>query len=505
MAITTTPSVLIDWYADDDFADAIDDVTAAVIGDPGLTVEYGRDTARSTGPPMIGSADCSLVNEDRAFSPENPSSARYQFIRPGRPFKASVAHGERRLYRSHTLYRGHVPYRGLGSFPLISGHTSAFRQQSEIGRRRVDVEALGTIARLKRTVISLQLTQPMTTDNAVTSTLDAAGWPADKRAISTGDSQMHWWWVDERPAWDVLVELTATEGAGSCLWEDGDGVLHWENRNFRTTNARSLTPQLTLHDGTVAGGLFYTRLQYDPRWEDIINRAAVTIKQRAATTSQVVWKLGADLALAGGATETIIARPQTPFVLAVTPVITTDYTVTNGTVTVSLDWANGAVARIIVTATSSVPTVHDLQLRATPIEEVGETEIASTIAVASDDEAKTFKIAAWPELDTNHAKAICDSYVARYRDSRPIIDVTFQNADIDHMEAILDLRISDRIALTNEHLGLSEAEVYVEKIRHALTTGGRHEVTLSCEPVSSIGSLGGVWDSAVWDSDVWGV
>ncbi|HKV71934.1 MAG TPA: hypothetical protein VJN62_11845, partial [Gemmatimonadales bacterium] len=62
------------------------------------------------------------------------------------------------------------------------------------------------------------------TDQAIALVLDAAGWPSGKRALSPGDTTLLFWWADERSAWELLVELLASEGPGT-LYEDGDGVL----------------------------------------------------------------------------------------------------------------------------------------------------------------------------------------------------------------------------------------------------------------------------------------
>lgn len=497
------PRVRIDWYADGDYTDAVDDVTNRVLGNPGLTVEWGRDTARSTAPPMIGAADCRLNNNDRLFSPENAVSPAYQFIKPGRPVVVDVQHGTRRTYRSHLTYGAHEPYNGLGTFPLLVGHADTFDQHPDIGDRTVGVTVLDRAARLLRRRISIAYVGTVRTDSAVQLILDAAGWPAADRFLHVSDSIMNGYWIDERPAWECLVELQATEGAGSVFFVDATGVFHWRNRNHRATQPRSTTMQMALYDVPTTGGQVYSRLSYDPRWDDIVNRVTVTTTQRVlAASSSVVWKLGTALTVPD--IRLIWVRPTDPFQNAIVPVLGTDYTVTGGTVFVGLGWQSGRSVSLTILATSGSPTVNDLQVRAYPFTVVGETDYEAT-TIASDEEEKTLKINAWPMLDPNQAAAIADSYLTRYEESRPIIEVTFQNIDGAAMEKILYLQISDRVEITNQHLGLVSLPCYVERIKHVMTTGGKHEVTLSCEPVTVVGSLGDAWDSAVWDASVWGV
>ena len=111
----------------------------------------------------------------------------------------------------------------------------------------------------------------------------------------------------------------------------------------------------------------------------------------------------------------------------------------------TLDWQSGAAARITVTPTSGAPTVHGLQLRANPWSTIGETVIQSTIAPDYTRDDKTLTIAAWPQIAPAHAKAIADSYLARYQDPHPIVKITVGNDTPLQMQAILSARLSDRV------------------------------------------------------------
>ena len=93
------------------------------------------------------------------------------------------------------------------------------------------------------------------------------------------------------------------------LYEDPDGVLHFENRNYRATNARSMTPQYTFHDGSLgAVGVTYRAISYDPRWEDLVSRVTVTTTQRELLALAPAWSLGADLYLPSGRRRSWCAR-----------------------------------------------------------------------------------------------------------------------------------------------------------------------------------------------------
>jgi hypothetical protein len=503
--------VRIDWYADGDYDDAVDDVSGRVLANPGLTIESGRDTARSTGPPMIGISEFVLDNRDRALSPENATSLIYQYIVPGRPVQIQALHGSRSPYREHTPYRENDPYRGVAAFALGAGQLETMQHQPGWGQQTVAISALSTMKHLKRRIVSVELQGPITTDTAVNLVLNAAGWPPDRRVVHISDSVLQLFWVDERPAWDVLVELVATEGPGSLLYQDGAGILYWKNRNHRATDVRSVNVQAQLVDGTDLIGPFdlpYTELQYDPRWVDIITRATVATKWRqAAAAPEVVWKLGAALTMTQ-IVHTLYARPPDPFVAAITPALGTDYTVSGGTASVALAWANGAVAKLTVTALTGSPTVNDLQLRARPYPVVGETQIEASVTVPDETLEKTLAVSAWPELAPEHAQAICNAYIDRFQESRPSLVVRIPATDGRTLKAILRVQISDRLTVFNRELGLA-SDVFVEKIRHEIGRGGRHVLVLSCEPATGIGTAGAIWDhpGSVWDgpTTTWGV
>lgn len=503
------PLVRIDWQADN-YSSVMADVTDRTLaGSSGvITVEYGRDTARSSAPSMIGVVDLELLNVDRMLSPENPGSPIYQYIKPGRPMQVSQKYGTAKTYRSGSLYRSGDYYRGVGVRPLITGHTNRFQYGLELGNQRVQVSGLASSAMLKRKIVSVAYTGATRTDTAIERVLLAADWPTSMQVMTISDSMLTDFWVPERPAWDVLIELLATEGPGSLLWEDGFGRLRFQNRTWRATATRSTTVQATLHDGTYTGGglaLLYDIEQfgYDPRWDDVVNRVTAETNQRALQASTDIWRMGTDLTLAVGTPQPIKVIPSDPFQNAITPLIGTDYTVSGGTVSITMEETAGAVATLVVTALSGTPTVSGLKVRGQPYTAIGKTLVESTTTSETGEE-KTRAMSIWPEIDPAQAKSVTDAYLLRYQDSRPIITVMLQNLDATAQETMLGFEISDRVRIINSHLGL-DADAYIERVKHVVIGDGRHVMTLSCEPVSPIGAVGSRWDSGLWDSATWGV
>ena len=502
------------------YSGAYDDVTAAVDVAAGVTVDLGREGARALMPPKVPSHSVVLHNEDGAYSQENPASPVYQLLIPGRPSRVTVLHGERRQYRSHTQYRAHVPYRGQAPYTVATGAVDDLRQTTEPGRQRAEIDSLGTMAMLVRQQVTVAVQTNIRTDQAIGLVLDAAEWPADKRALSVGDTTLLYWWCDERSPWAAILELLAAEGPCQ-LYQDAEGVLHFENRNYRAVESRATTSQATLYD-TDTGGLWFTGLAYEPGFKSIYNRATYSTKRRTLGSLAKIWEYGATITLSAGQSVTLIAKPQYPFQEAVAPQSGTDYTVSAGSLSgVSLSATSGLVSFLTLTAGGSGATVTGvtstgIQIRAKALTVLSET-IAQNSVDASASIAKyspipganiprTLAVQGWPEIDPVSAQAVCNAWVNRYMEQRPQVTIRLRNADVDHVRQMLEREVSDRVTLVDTNTGLN-TDFWVEmKTLRISGAGGR---TVECElGLEKCGELSGaVWDESEWDdvAATWGI
>ena len=529
--------VEVSWDGSGAYTGLYDDVTAAqdVPGDPGVGIDEGKDGARSLSPPKIPASSFELYNEDGRYSQERADSPVYQRVLTGRPLRISALHGTESAYTEDDDYRADDYYDGEGTWRLASGYIDDLAQRTSIGDQRVGIDALGTLGKLITQPVSVAVHASIRTDEAITLLLDAAGWPADLRAISIGDTTLLYWWCDERSPWAAMLELLASEGPGA-LYQDGSGVLHFENRNYRTITARSTTSQATFldrsggvgvdeyttegeytEDGTYAGptALWMTALSYEPGFKNIYNRATFSTKRRTLGALAQVWQYGATLTLSANQALTLIVRPSDPFQNAVTPANGVDYTVTSGSLaSVSLAATSGLVAFLTITAGASGATVDGvtstgIQLRAQPLTVVSETTVQNSVdasaSIATFGE-QTLQISGWPEIDPAQAEAVCNAWVARYMEQRPTVTITVRNADGNHLEQILARGVSDRITLEEANTGLS-ADVWIESKHLSISgAGGRRvECLFACEKVDTVS--GAIWDVSLWDdpSSVWGV
>lgn len=539
----TMPSAIeieahVSWDGSGAFDGGDDDITPDVVAEAGISIAEGRQDSMTLSPPRIADGQVALWNEDGQYSQERADSPIYQRVIPGRPVRYRAGHGERRLYRSHALYRSHVPYRGRGVFPLGRHIIRDISQTTAIGNQQVGLTTLGYETVLTRAVVTVGVMAAPRVNECFTALLDAVNWPADKRSIAVSDTTLLYWWCDERHPWDAMLELLGAEGPG-IFYVDADGVFHLENRNYRTTATRATISRATFFDQESgapslyrshvlyrshrlyrgrASGLWFTALGYDPGFKNIYNRATYTTRRRTLGSLGVIWSYGASFALSASQSRTLIARPAdgNPFQNAVTPALTTDYTVSGGTVSVSLSASSGLVAFITVAATSGTPTVSNLQLRAQPLAVVSETTVENSVDASASiarfspipGEAIpiTLTVAGWPEIDVPNAEAVCDAWVTKYQIPRPLVTISIRNADGAHVEQILRRMVSDRLTLSERNTGLA-GDVWVNAItrRVADAFGSTVEAVLSCERVDEVS--GAIWDESLWNDSlaVWGV
>ncbi len=525
------------------FTGASDEVTSKVAAEPGISISMGRDGRQQLTPPRIQSGGFQLINERGQFSPARAGSAYYQQLLPGRPVQFTVGQGTRTLYRSHLLYRSHRPYRGRGLWYRGRHVVDDISLTTEIGNRRVSITTLGYETVMTRAPVTVGVMVNPLVSECVTAILDKVSWPTTKRSIAVSDTRLLYWWCDERDPWAALLELLQSEGPGA-IYVDWDGVFHFENRNYRSTAIRSTTSQATFRDridgvrrlyrahalyrshvlyrGRSAGHVF-TKFSYDPGFKNIRNRATYTVRQRSTAASAVIWSAGADIVLsAAPSSRTFIVRPTSPFINAITPVVTTDWTVAGGTISVSMSAASGLVAFITITALTGTPTVSGpsaspttgFQLRAQALTQVSETTVQNSVDASASIAAfspipgqsipLTLQVAGWPEIDVPNAEAVCNSWVLRQQLPRPSVSFTLQNINESDLETILLALPSNRYTLVETNSG-ADVDVWLNAATLNISGAAGRTVTLDVGAEVCDDLTGAVWDVDEWDDTDHGI
>lgn len=481
-----TYSYAIDWTGDGDYSDSNEDVSARVVDAPGFSCQRGRNQIRQLAPPQAGNASYDLDNATRVYSPEYAAGALYGALLPGRRTRAQAVH----LSTTYNLWSGI-----LDDLPQ---HPS---------EKTVSVPQLGTLSQLAGKTVSTALYTNIRTDQALGYLLDAVGWPAGERSFQTGKTTLLYWWLDATDAFTALQTILNTEGPGAAIYEDGRGYLVFENRHNRIQAARCTSVQATFRDSGTAP-YHYPPFVYDAHLKDVINSVTIPVNLRTVQSLAVIWSLGQALTIPPYATTTINVKPTGGdiFTAAVAPVVTTDYTITAGSLTsLTLSRTSGPSTNLIITAGSNGATLTGLQLRAQLVTKVA-TNVVNTVDCSvsiAKYGLRPWTDAIWPEITLNEAQDFANAIAAAYREPRSTATITIKGADDTHLTQCFAREISDRIHITEYQSGL-DADMFIEQIGHRLDGAGRSlETTFGCEKAPA--SLPyAMWGSGVWGTSAWG-
>jgi hypothetical protein len=219
-----------------------------------------------------------------------------------------------------------------------------------------------------------------------------------------------------------------------------------------------------------------------------VNTVTFSVPARApdAVLSDV-WTSDAAFTLSIGQSTVIDAAASDPFTDAVTPELDTDYTVAGaGTVSVTLSRDSGQSAKITVLAIGGTVTVSGMKLRARAIPVLRTTKITQTdpASISAHGERSYPQDAPW--VNAQDAAAVANMILLHYSNRRPTVGMRVVAQDPAHLAQILQRRLSDRIHIRNDELGL-DADFFIEKIAHTVQRINRpgqppvHAVVFGCE------------------------
>lgn len=460
---TATYEVLVDWAGDGGFGGVGDDVTARTLGSRHtVTIQGGRNSpSRSVSDAAPGEASLVLNNVSRDYSPENGASPLAGLVGPGREI----------------LIRGAL---GGTVADLFRGALDDYTVRPSTADRAVELTCLDGLGTLAQTTISTPLYQGVTTGQAIGHVLDAAGWPADRRDIDPGHTAIAWWWEEGATALDALRKLVRAEGPPALVAVDGSGHLVFRDRTHRQIRDRSRYSQAVFAAGSgEEPQALDAGFSYDAGWQSIVNRITIPVQVRACTGIPVqVWSTDIPFTLADGETVALVASASDPFLAAVTPVEGTDYILSSGVVTCSLDRDSGAAVTISVTAVGGPATVLTMGLRAAAV------PVVTALTVTAEDQASIDQHGprAYPRdvpwVGANDARAVASIITTYYADRLPVI--TFRVAGTPaRLTQQLTRALSDQITVSEDESGVNSA-FFIERIVHEIAAGF-HVTTFTCE------------------------
>lgn len=512
-----------------------DDVTDYYLTDPGISVSgLGRDQIRAYAPPDTPALDCVLTNQDGRFSPGGPLAS---FLGRGPAITCTLFWGQDVPVNDSATNTNDTVILANGQIQnaIFTGYSDDMTHALDRDSRTVQVRGLARMALLQDKEITTTLYESVTTDVAITAILDAVGWPAADRIIDTGDTTLLYWWADGENALQALVTILATEGAGSCAYEDGNGVFHFESRTYRESNPRSTTTQYIITDGQrgVEAGAnddqvfandpnIFANGAIDPLFhvipavygsnpDEVVSETFAQINTRTLQAVGKIWEFGTTLTLTGAETRDIYVTASDPFKNAVTPVSGTDYTLSAGSLaSVSLLTTSGQtiVLRLVAGAGGATilgVTSNGIQVRAASLPVTATQRVVSTVDTSLTEtrsRPKQRALAMWPEVEYNTTQDIVNALTRRYQRERPQMTIKMVNIDAVHAQAMMSLRVSDKIQISHRHGQIADP-FWIETMEFEVTPGnGLVTLTLGCERVFDL--TGSRYGFAVYDTGVYG-
>lgn len=469
-------AVAIDWDADGNFADTGDDVTSRTLLRDGISVGYGRDSARALSPLASGQGAFTLNNESRDYSPLNSSSPLFANLGPGRPVRIQATHAST-------------------TYTLFYGQLDDYTVDPERGGRVAKISLVDGLARLRDVTISTPVYSGIRTGEAIDVILDEIGWTAG-RDLDSGGTAIRFWWEDGADAWSAIEALVNSEGAPALVSIGADGSFVFRDRHHRLVRSVSTTSQTTIRDSGAEPRM--SRLDYSIGWREIVNSVEVDVPVLVpARAAEVVWQSPSVITIDASSTEEIWAvSDDEPFINATAPESGADFDVLAGSVTsVSLSRDSGQSTVISLTAGGSGARVQGLQLQALPLRST------STVHVSYEDAASVTRFGRRsgavqaPWAGRYDAAAIARLVVQKRKDRVASADVTLRSGHTTRLTQQLDRDLSDRVTLIETQTGLNGA-VHIERISHSAddgvleTTFGVEEVGTTLDDPSTVFLVG---------------
>lgn len=470
----------IDWSRQGTYANAKEDIstpgTGYVSNDP-ILIRFGRNEARATEDAIVGELSASINNIGKVFSPENASSPIAGKVLPGTPVRYTVTDPATGSIR--TLFSGAIddftaePESTLFTFSALDAWGAPGAEQ-----------------------LSTPVYAGQRTGYLIGVILDAIGWTGP-RDLDPGATVVDWWWSEGDDAATAVQKLVESEGPPAIAYVDG-GTFVFRDRFHRLLDANSLTSQGTFTHiqptGTGPAGDFKIlkgSFSYNHGLKYLANSVTLQVDQRVPGVTTQVWSTDTPITLAANQTLQLIADSADPFINAVAPdpnATEPDYVLSTGTLlstSLSRDSGQTTIITLVNDATPAV-LIDGLRLRATPL------SVARSVKVTAEDTASVsaYRRQTWsgtaPWANVYDAQAIANRVVAVYAQPRPTVTFTIASVNAATLTKILTLRISDRITVRNDVMGMNR-DFYVESVAYEITRLGQLvKLTLGCQVVEPV-------------------
>lgn len=448
-----------------------------------ISIQYGRDQARSLGDVAPGQCKFDVDNVSRDLSPENSSSTLNGLLGPGRETVVEATWNSK-------LYR------------LYDGYLDDYTIDTAAGTWLARFSASDGLARFKDVPVSTALYPAVRTGDALNILLDAIGFTG-ARDIDTGATTIRWWCAESDDAYNELMDMVGAEGPTAFVHMSSTGAFTFRDRHHRLVHSASLTSQATFVSDTAAGvEVEMQNFQIDFGWKDIVNTVELSVTDRQPVSyPAVVWTNTTSYTLDDGETRAFTITADKPFYGIITPTtggptetapepesdgIPTqppDWVITGGSVTVTFTRDSGQSTTMLVKA-AGVVNVLSMQLRAYPIEQ------SAAVKVSAQDAASITRYQATkphkpstPWLNVEDAAAVAALILGQRADRLPVVTFTVPNETSTQLVQQLTRDLSDRITVQDPESGFS-GDCFLETIAHDIDDDGNTiNTTFSAEKI----------------------
>lgn len=227
--------VWVDWVRITGPGEEITAQSPGVISD--VTIDYGRDQARSLQPVTPGTAKFDVDNVSRAYSPENASSPLYGLLGPGREMLIEATVADK-------------------VYVMFNASVDDFDLDPNAGSWKAKFSGLDGLARLKNMPASTAVYPGLRTGAAINVLLDAIGWEG-ARDLDPGGTTIRWWCAETDDAFNELQAIVAAEGPAAFVTIGIDGEFIFRDRHHRLIRDASVSVQATFRDTGPFGAMYH--------------------------------------------------------------------------------------------------------------------------------------------------------------------------------------------------------------------------------------------------------
>lgn len=473
--------VEIDWDKNGDYSGTGENVTARVRGriSP-VNLSFGRDLSSAFAPSVAGRGGFVLDNRSRDYTSRNSASPLYGHIKPARPvlvtrnYDAVGLDGD-----AETDVESDVESGVAATFTLFNGHTDDQPLNPDVSAKNVTLSLVDWLADFRGQNISTPLYEGIRSGDAIGYVLDHCNWTGG-RDIDHGGSIFPWWWEDGTDALDALEKIVRSEGPPALITIGVDGEFIFRDRHHRLRLPASNTAQDTLTSG--ATGNLNLPFTVDEAWRNIINSGQIAVDSRTMQTPEHVWTFDGLITMQAGEVRTYTASASDPFVNAVAPIVTRDYTLLSGSVATSLNRTSGGSVTITLTATGAT-IIQDLKLQAQLMQVANTTQVTDSNGTSIDDYGPRSFPNDLPWAGVRDVEAILGLAIDMHAQPLPVVQARFVIVNSRLLgEPVLTRDLSDRVHII-ESESMLDADFYLESISHQFTSEFDHEVTFELEAV----------------------